>query len=436
MAFEYWNPASGSAPEWVGNWNSNAFRKLIEDSGFVSPNSSSVGGFSDIKAGGGEAPGLRNAFYDYLRNNGMQIGLDSDGQFGNYQVINSQGAPVANESFNSGGMLDLAMPVMMAIGANYLMPGLGGAEAAASAAGAAGEGVGLGSLGAGGSAVAPLGSAWSPAALGLAEGLAPAYSAAELASLSAALPSLEGITAGAAGAAGAASGGGSGGLLGGMSSADKAALLGSEGYGAGMTGAQTGAFDTVLGATGSPTLANTVANSGLGSSVINSGIGQAISGGLNAIGGLGNVLPILGAVAGASEAGKGQSASTQSQIDPRMQQYLYGTGVGDPNSALGALQKQFQSNPTGINPMMQQGLDMRKAALTDPAYSQAYQQMRSVGSGLLGGSIAGNPFMNGNASLNNQQQTSQAGGAGGLLGRSQEDRIRAAIAQGRGLLGA
>ena len=40
------------------------------------------------------------------------------------------------------------------------------------------------------------------------------------------------------------------------SSADKAALYGNEGYGEGMTGAQTSAYDTALNTTGSTSLAN------------------------------------------------------------------------------------------------------------------------------------------------------------------------------------
>lgn len=81
---------------------------------------------------------------------------------------------------------------------------------------------------------------------------------------------LTGVTGGAAGLAGtelfgdlgdgwaaeAAGGGGNEAVAAGMSSADKAALLSNAGYGAGMTGAATGAFDTVLGATGSTGLAN------------------------------------------------------------------------------------------------------------------------------------------------------------------------------------
>lgn len=147
----------------------------------------------------------------------------------------------------------------------------------------------------------------------------------------------------------------------------------------------------------------------------------------DALGGLGNLAPIVGAIAGGLEGGKDQTASSEQRIDPRMAQYLYGNGYGDPNSLLGAAQGQWAGNKSGINETMQQGLDMSKAAFTDPAYAQGFQQMRSVGGGLLGGQVAGNPFTQGGGSM------SRAGGAGGLLG--DPDRYKALMARGRGLIG-
>ena len=80
---------------------------------------------------------------------------------------------------------------------------------------------------------------------------------------------------------------------------------------------------------------------------------------------------------------------------------------------------------------MQQGLDMQRNALTDPAYAQGYQQQRSVGSSLLGGQVAGNPFTSGGMG---QGPTMGAGGPGGLLGDG--DRMKALMSRGRGLLSA
>jgi hypothetical protein len=154
-----------------------------------------------------------------------------------------------------------------------------------------------------------------------------------------------------------------------------------------------------------------------------SGIGGVVDG----LGGMKNILPLLGAAAGAASGGGTTTATTQQKMDPRMDQYIYGTGKGDPNSLLGAAWNQFQANPSGINPTMQAGLDMQKAALTDPAYGQAYTNMRNVGNGLLSQGIAANPFTTGARQLPNMQ----AGGVGGLLGGSVQDLIKA----GRGILG-
>jgi hypothetical protein len=177
------------------------------------------------------------------------------------------------------------------------------------------------------------------------------------------------------------------------SSADKAALYGAEGYGPGMTGAQTTAYDSVLGVTGSKTLADLAANSSIGSSLLNgaSTVADVVGGGKNLAG-------IIGAVAGATEGGKSNTQTNEQKIDPRMAQYLYGTGYGDPNSLLGAAQALYKQNPSGINPTMQAGMDMTKAALTDPAYAQGYQAMRTAGMGLLGQGVAANPFTTGQAS--------------------------------------
>jgi hypothetical protein len=117
----------------------------------------------------------------------------------------------------------IALPAI-GLGAQYLLPQLTGGAAASGAAagGAAGAGgLGGGYFGAAGiteAATAGLGAGWGGAASG----------------------------------AGATSGVGS--FLAG--NADKAALLGNAGYGAGMTGAETAVFDGVLGATDSTSLAS------------------------------------------------------------------------------------------------------------------------------------------------------------------------------------
>jgi hypothetical protein len=403
MAYDYWNPSGGDAPWWAQEWNANAFRQLQQQAGF----DPGYGSAASLKDGGDISQ--RENFFNYLANNGMQLGHQLDGRQGQYQVLDAQGNAVANEGFDPGGMMDMALPVLMALGANYMVGGFGGAAGAAEAGAAAGAAeAGIGTLGAGGTSMVPIGASMSPSALGI-TALGPAVgTGAELAALSAGLPTLGGMSG-----AGAA-----------LGSADKAAMFGGEGYGAGMTGAQTGAFDSVLGATGSTGLANaasTVAGvPGL------SNIGSALGNVASAVGGGGNLAALVGGALGGASGGGSNTATQQSQIDPRMAAYLYGSGYGDPNSFLGAAQAQYKANPSGINPTMQQGLDMSKAALSDPAYSQSFQQMRSVGNGLLGGQVAGNPFTSGG-------QQMQAGGLGGLL--DEPDRIKALMDRGRGLLG-
>lgn len=213
-------------------------------------------------------------------------------------------------------------------------------------------------------------------------------------------------------------------------SAVKNAMYGPEGYGPGMSGAQTGAYDSVLGATGSKTLADLAANSTIGSSLINGASGLA-----NLVGGGQNLAGLVGAVAGGASGGGTNTKTSEEKLDPRMAQYLYGTGYGDSNSLLGAAQKLYQQNPTGINATMQQGLDMQKAALTDPAYAQSFQAMRNAGTGLLSQGVAANPFTSGNAGglLNMGQPNAQAGGPGGLMNIDPNAANRL-IQIGRGLL--
>lgn len=145
----------------------------------------------------------------------------------------------------------------------------------------------------------------------------------------------------------------------------------------------------------------------------------------SSIGGLKNILPIAGALAGASSGGQTNTATSQSKTDPRLDPYLYGD-----NGILKAVQDQYLKNPGGINPTMQQGFDMSKAALTDPAYSQGYQQMRQMGQGLLNQGVAPNPFNNGQAGL---LPNMQAGGGPMDMGNFR-DRAKALIASGRGLV--
>lgn len=162
-------------------------------------------------------------------------------------------------------------------------------------------------------------------------------------------------------------------------------------------------------------------------------IGDGIGKVSDLVGGGKNLAGIIGAGLGAASGGGTNTATSQSKMDPRMDQYVYGSGFGDPNSIMGGGYGLWQQNKSGINPTMQQGLDMQRAALTDPAYGGAYTQMRNLGQGLMSQPIAGNPFTNGSGGLLGPQPTAQAGGPGGLLGN--DDRMKALMARGRGLIG-
>lgn len=294
--------------------------------------------------------------------------LPSGGGIGGIGGSMSGGAYLPGAAYNPGIANTIGSAISSNIGGGSLLGGI-------DIAGALGSGLGSVATGGAGATLAglsPLGAAGLGAGIMNGAGGAGAVGGAEAASL---IPGATGV-----GITGA-----------GMSSADKAALLGADGYGAGMTGAQTGAFDTVLGATGSTSLANLAAG-GVGAL---GGLGNAIGGIANAVGGAKNLAGIVGGIAGAVDGGKDQTSTTSQQIDPRMAQYLYGTGYGDKNSLLGAAQDWWKNNQSGMNANMAQGLDTLKSLYTSPGYTQGYTQMRDVGQGLLGRQIAGNPFTQG-----------------------------------------
>ena len=118
-----------------------------------------------------------------------------------------------------------------------------------------------------------------------------------------------------------------------------------------------------------------------------------IKSGIDALGGMKTIAPLLGAAAGAASSGSGAEATQQSKIDPRMEAMLYGSG-----GLLGQAQSYFNANKNP-NADMVAGADMRRKFLTDPSYAQGYGQLKTQGLGLLGGGVAGNPYTNGQASL-------------------------------------
>lgn len=376
MAYEFYTPGQAFQPEWAQSWTPSAFRKLMEDVGFKPGNMSA----SELRDGGDM--NIRNKFYDYLNSQGMKLGLDSGGQYGKYQVFDNSGKPVgAGEDFNSGGM-ELLTPLLLAGGVAGLqaLGGLGGGAAAA--------GEGVGTLGAGGSAAG--GFTASPltglgASGGLTTGAASIPTLAELGFGSGSLDALLGAGAGAGSGIGTLGAGGSPVT---PFTPDPISPLGANG-GLSQAATSLSGLPSQYAPRGLEKLIEQGAKSAASNSIQNQ-LKDAVSNPLVKYG-----LTGLGALAGAKDAGSGSQASVQSKMDPRMDQYVYGNGYGDPNSLLGAALAQFKANPTGINPLMQQGLDMAKSALTDPAYSQTYTNMRNLGNGLLNMQVAGNPFTQG-----------------------------------------
>lgn len=99
---------------------------------------------------------------------------------------------------------------------------------------------------------------------------------------------------------------------------------------------------------------------------------------------------LLGALAGASGSGDRQQTSQQ-RMDPRMEPYVYGQG-----GLLSGAADWFNRNRGG-NPLMNEGAQMQADFYRSPAYTQGFGQLRDRGLSLLGGQIAGNPFMQGAA---------------------------------------
>lgn len=110
-----------------------------------------------------------------------------------------------------------------------------------------------------------------------------------------------------------------------------------------------------------------------------------------------------GAVAGAvvggvmGSGGSSSSQTTTNQIDPRFARLLF--GEDDKSGFLGDVSAWYQANKSGLNPQMAQGLNTQLAVLNDPGTMAGYQQMASLGSGLMGAPVMGNPFSDGRIAL-------------------------------------
>lgn len=105
---------------------------------------------------------------------------------------------------------------------------------------------------------------------------------------------------------------------------------------------------------------------------------------------LGAGLGLLGGLMG------GDDEQTQTrQMDPRLDKYVYGdtNNNGLLNDAFRVYGQQMQTG--GLNDMQRQGLDMQYQFLTSPQYMGTAANMSNLGNSLMGGGVAGNPFLSG-----------------------------------------
>jgi hypothetical protein len=191
----------------------------------------------------------------------------------------------------------------------------------------------------------------------------------------------------------------------GMDSATRAALYGSEGYGAGMTGAQTSAYDTVLGATGSKTAADIASTvTGAGGSLLDkavqlvtSPVGQAVVGGVGSV--VGGVLEANAA----EKAAETQSQAAANALALQREMFEYQKGLLEPYRTAGTKALERLSGAMGLGGpgSQQQMLEM------DPGYGfrlgeglKALERMQaSRGNFLSGGALkAGQRFAQDTAS--------------------------------------
>lgn len=166
-------------------------------------------------------------------------------------------------------------------------------------------------------------------------------------------------------------------------------------------------------------------SSGLGSAILN-GLKGAIGSASGAVGGGGNLAALIGAGLGAASGGSG--ATTQERAPWTEAQPFLKAVLGDAGNML-TNQRQQPYTPQQTQQYQQAfaGLDQARSALPGLLnWGQSAMQRQSTVPSyqqLFGGGLLNQP----------QQPTAQAGGAGGLLGN--DDRIKALMARGRGLIG-
>lgn len=173
-------------------------------------------------------------------------------------------------------------------------------------------------------------------------------------------------------------------------SATRAALYGTEGYGAGMTGAQTSAYDAVLGATGSKTAADVAANvAGTGGSILDKAINLIKSPAGGAIlSGVGSVVGGITAANAAEAAAEQQSEAARNALALQREMFEYQKSLLEPYRTAGtaALGRLTGAMGLGGPAQQQQMLEM------DPGYGfrlgeglKALERMQAARGNMLSG---------------------------------------------------
>lgn len=471
-------------------------QQLLTSLGYTGQGLADVAG-SDY--GFGAQPQWSDDARTWLNNNGYTVGVAHDpntsagGRPEYYGLVDKNGQWVAGQDDPTMTISD-TMGDQVAMFATFLGPVLGGIAAAGEAgalggaAGGAGEVSAAGSLGGAADGVTALGSSWSPQAMGLTNTIAPATNAAEIASLASGIPSVApsitdlalqgamrgavsggvkglvngqnpfesalqgaiggGLTGGIGGGVGALNPDGAGwinsGIAGGIKSAITGGnpLIGAAGGAIGSLGSAAfqneaptagsgmdleGDFlSSMYGSGSSPEydflssmFGSGDSSSGWGSSILN-GLKGAIGGTANAVGGGSNLAALIGAGLGAASGGGSQTSSR----DPwgPSQDFLKAI-LGDAGTALANLRQQpYTPQQQTQYSNAYAGLDQARSALPGLlSWGQGAMQRQSTTPSmaqLFGGGLL-------------QQPTAQAGG--GLVG--EDDRMKALMARGRGLIG-
>jgi len=359
---------NGSTGEsWINN-PVNYDPALMRSIGFDGPSQVNTGG-----SGTSEQWDTNPALLQHLRDRGLRLAVSTGGlnTGKNYErAFDAQGNPVGSETSwdqndDPGNVFLMGMLGAGAFG--------GAAALGAGAAGAAG-GASAGQTAAEANAVAQING-----------------SGAMVASSAGGLP--EGVALG--GAEGGGIGAGVGGVTPGLGSAGYVTPgLGAGGGGGGLLGGLTA--EQLVGGVGA---AASAAGGGGGSGGGGFGdyAGRALQFAGSPVGGA-----VIGALAGGAGAGSGLNSATTSQqnrLDPRLGNYVYGQNGN--SGLLGNVNNVYsqQLAQGGLNDQQRQGMSNQLGVLNSPTYQSGFDSMRNAGQGLLNQPQAANPFMTGQAQL-------------------------------------